>query len=644
MTVTAPQTVLLLRLRLLLLAMLAGLALLGVHLWRMQILDSPKYASKQYGQSIRQVRLPGQRGRILDRHGVCLADNRPSFCVAIYVEELRQPGHIRHTVDKVESVVRQLSKTLAAPVAVTRADIQRHMRSRLLLPFMAWRDIDQRMLARISESAVTFPGARHHIPGVDIEVEPIRTYPRGTLASHVLGYVGKADVEQDQEDPFHYLYFPETEGKQGIEKIMDESLRGEMGAQLICVDALSFKYEEKRRQDPVPGEDVILAIDSRIQALAEQALVDDETLEELPGAAVVLDPRNGDVLAMASTPTFDPNVLGAGVSRPEWKALTTDNRKVLLNRAIGEIYAPGSVFKLVVAMAALDSGLANADTTFTCSGAFMLGEVPFRCWIGAPGHGPIPLAKGIEQSCNSYFCQLGRLVGHDKICQTATAMGIGRKSGIQLTGETAGILFSEAWKRQAMHDGWRAGDTCNLSIGQGAMSVTPLQMAQVTMMIANGGRLYRPRLVLRHEEAVRRGTQGLESSWEGDAQYREGELLSTLRVSPAALQVVRAGMHEVIHAERGTGKRALVPGLEMAGKTGTAEWGAKGSGKKRVWMAAYAPFDKPRVAAIVMFEQGDSGGRTVAPRMKKLMAGIFGISLSGDAPATPPMPAAEDGW
>ena len=224
-------------------------------------------------------------------------------------------------------------------------------------------------------------------------------------------------------------------------------------------------------------------------------------------------------------------------------------------------------------------------------------------------------------------------------------MGLGRKSTIELTGETAGILPSDAWKRVAMHEGWRAGDTCNFSIGQGALAVTPMQMAVMTAAVANGGRVFRPRLILQpaRDTATSKGGSGAE----GDAQFREGEQMNSIKLSEPTLKVVRAGMFDVVQSPTGTGKRALVPGIEIAAKTGTAEFGRKGEGNKRVWMVAYAPFNKPQYAAVVTLERGESGGRTVAPRMQKLLAGIFNVSLPAPgepAPAPAPAPSDEVIW
>jgi penicillin-binding protein 2 len=596
----------LMRIRVALLVMVGALVFLGAVLWRVQVFSTSDYRDSLDRQSIRRVRLPAARGAILERNGVCLAQNRPSYNIAIYVEELRQPGKMSNTVDEVERVIRKVGGIIGTKPQVARDDILMHIKKRLPLPFLAWRDIDQKILARWCESHVA-------LPGVDIYIEPVRSYPMGPLAAHVLGYVGRADPANDseEEESYHY-YLPEMEGCYGVEKTFNGMLSGEAGGEAIRVDASGFKHEGMKGKEAIPGQDVVLTMDFRIQRLVEEALGEDR------GAAVVVDPRNGDVLAMASSPTFDPNRFGAGMSREEWMELNDNENRPMLNRAIQGIYPPGSTFKPIVVLAALEGGTATADVRFNCPGYFQLGAVRFHCWQKEGGHGTIAMRKGIEQSCNAYFCQLGLQCGHERIVQMARALGLGARTGIDLGAESglesAGIVPDHAWKRKYLHDGWRPGDTCNLSIGQGALAVTPLQMAVVTMAIANGGNVYRPRLLLTA----------------GD----KGILVRKLRWAEPSLRVVREGMRDVVQAETGTGKRAQIPGVEMAGKTGTAEFGLKVERKKYTWMTVFAPIENPRYVVAMVIEEGVSGGFTVAPRIGKLMAGVFRLEGANTAQKT----------
>jgi len=565
-----------------------------------QVVKATHYKNSLYKQSMRRIRLPGTRGRIYDRNGVCLADNRPSYCIAVYIEELRQPGRWTNTIDEVERVIGELGLQLELERRVTRADISRRIPYLLPLPFLAWSDLDSRTVARWAESP-------HPLPGVDIYVEPVRVYPHGGLAAHVLGYVGRADPERNRPNPYDY-YLPEMAGKRGIEKSCDADLAGTAGGRLIRVDVSGFKHGEYPDRSPRSGDDVRLTIDARMQGLAEDALAG------VRGACVIINPRNGDVLALTSAPAFDPEVFTPRISTAQWRRLSGNPGKPLFNRATAGTYAPGSIFKPVVAIAALENGRAEPDTKFDCQGAYQVGNTLFDCWKRG-GHGSIGMRKAIEQSCNSYFCQLGLQCGYERLYHMADALGLGRKAGLALGAEASGLLPNDAWKRmQRDGDRWRSGDTCNVSIGQGALAVTPVQMAVFVATLANGGTVYRPRIVLA------RGDSG---SW--SRQLAPGVVVNRMQWSPRTLETVRGGMYDVVHAETGTGRRARVPGVLMAGKTGTAEYGSGSDLRKHGWMIVFAPFESPLYAVVMVVEDAVSGGITVAPRIRSLMCGVFGV-------------------
>lgn len=573
------------RIRLIYLGMVACFVFLGLVLMREQIFRASRYRSSSERQSMRRVRISAERGRILDRNGVCLADNRPSYCIAVYVEELRQPGRWKRTVNKVMNVLNDVESVIGLEKQLTEADVYGHIRKRLPLPLIAWRDVNHKVLARLAESGKVFPG-------VDIYYEPVRVYPTGKYTAHIIGYVGRADID---EESYHF-YMPEMYGRRGIEGVYNDVLAGEAGGKLLRVDASGFRYDEKKEKDSIPGRDIVLSIDINIQRILTKAL------EGRKGAAVMIDPRNGNILALVSAPSFNPNLFSPAISTKDWKKLNNDPEIPLLNRAIAGMYAPGSIFKPMVAIAGLEAGVASAGTHYKCPGYFQLGNVRFRCWLNS-GHGSIGMQKAIEQSCNTYFCQLGLASGIEKIYTAADFWGFGHITGIDLDGEQRGLLPNDDWKRRVMKDGWRSGDTCNISIGQGALLVTPLQMALFTSSIANNGYVFKPRLVARIPD--------------------QGELLRRMTWSRATMQVVRSGMHDVIQAESGTGKRAKIKGVEMAGKTGTAEYGPRDSRKKHTWMTAFAPYESPRYAIAVIVQDGESGGRTVAPIISEVMTSVF---------------------
>jgi len=590
------------RIRILLFLILGLLAVLCGALFVIQVGRGPEYEKSLRKQSMRRIRLPAPRGRIFDRNATCLADNQPSYGVALYLEELRRPGKWSNTVTEVKQTLDTLTVVLRRKPVITEDDIWLHIRKRLPLPLVAWRNLDPDALARLAESPLK-------VEGVDICAEPQRGYPKKELAAHVLGYVGKAEISDDDSD---YQYFlPEMEGRSGIERVFNDWMSGEAGGELVRIDASGFKHAEGKEREPKPGRDVVLALDAHLQTLAEAAIRDTS------GAAVILDPSNGDVLAMASSPTFDPNEFVPVLSPEVWQEKLQDPGKPLNNRAAMEVYAPGSIFKPVTALAALTSGRCTEGTAFTCNGVLNLGKIRLRCW-NPNGHGTISLRKAIEQSCNVYFASLGTQCGYEAIHDMAVNLGLGEKTGIELDHEARGLVPDDAWKMKTYQDKWRNGDTCNVSIGQGALTVTPLQMAVVAATIANGGDLYRPRLVLRVKD-------------------RQGNVLTNyppklVRHVPwtqAAIAVVRAGMHDVVMAETGTGGRARIANVEMAGKTGTAEFGEKGEGHKHGWMIVFAPFDRPRYAVAMVVDEAVSGGTTVGPRIHNLMDAVFNGSGTG---------------
>ncbi|MBC8453756.1 penicillin-binding protein 2 [PVC group bacterium] len=572
----------LMRIRLIALFMTAAFLLLGTVLWRVQVMRASEFRINLDQQSMRRVRLPGMRGKILDRNGLTIAENRPGFCIAVFVEELRQPGRWSKTIDKVESVINELSVILNREPDVTREDIAKHINRRLPLPLLAWRDLDNKALARWAENSVV-------CPGVDIYVEPIRVYPFTNMAPHLIGYVGRADLLTEEEDPYHY-YLPEMIGKDGIERAMDTRLRGEAGGRLIRVDASGFKYKEKGGKTPRAGNDISLAIDVRIQQMAE------EVLGNKCGAAVVMNPQNGDILALASSPLYDRNALK---SHKAWQSILNDPQLPLINRALAGEYPPGSTFKPVIALTALQNGTISSQSKYNCLSYYQIGNRKINCW-SKRGHGSIAVRKALEQSCNPFFCDLGYSCGYEAIWHMADAFGFGRRTGIELFGERKGLLPDDEWKQRTRSDGWRGGDTCNVSIGQGFLLVTPLQMAVHASTLANSGRVYRPRLVL--------------------DSTPKSELVNQLSLSVSDLRIVRGGMYDVVHAEHGTGKRVKIPGVKMAAKTGTAQYGR---GKKHGWMILFAPFTSPRYAVSMIIEDAVSGGISVAPRMKALMQGIL---------------------
>lgn len=586
------------RVRLLLLLALLAFTVLGSAIWRIQVLKESEYRSSETRQSIRRVRRPAPRGRIFDRNGILLAGNRPSFSIAVYVEELRQPGPISNTVNKIVSYLDEIGDSLGREREISREKIAIHIHRRRPMPLLAWRDIDETVLARWAEGPTTYRG-------IDIYVEPVRVYPGAPSAGHTIGYVGRRDWESNSEDgakPYHY-YLPEIEGRAGIERHLNERMSGKAGGRLVRVDASGFKYDEKVEVDPVPGQDVLLTLDSRIQIAVEDVLKGER------GACVVMNPNNGDVLAIASAPAFDTSILR---NTARYRAAMQDPGRPMFNRSIAGAYPPGSTFKPVVAIAAMEAGLASPQTVVDCPGYYMVGQQRMYCWRKT-GHGPLEMRRAIEQSCNTYFIDMGVQIGYDRIFHMARALGFGSRVNLGLPGESRGLLPDDGWKRRVHGDGWRFGDTCNISIGQGFLLTTPLQMAVFTSTLANGGFVMRPRLIA------------------GDEPLR-GDVVNHMNWDPTTVNAIRGGMLDVVHATTGTGRLARDSRVRMAGKTGSAEYGPRHARKKYAWMIIYAPIEQPRYAAALVIENALSGGRTAAPRIQRIMERIFDIEQGIDTP------------
>ncbi len=582
----APQRVAAWKLLLALGLFLIGFIALAHRLWVVQVVEGGEYSGAQSAQSYRRVETPGLRGRIFDRNGILLAENRPVYSVAIYCEELRQPGKWDNTIAAVNRCIDDLSLRLGLPREVTLKDVRRHVYQALPMPFQVFHDVDFRTVAYITEHAA-------ELPGVVIQSFARRVYPHGSLAAHVLGYVGYASERRQDEIRWHYR-LPEVVGRSGIEARYDDLLSGESGESLLRVDSRGYAHERWVARKQRAGSDLMLTLDIRLQQTAERALAN------RAGAVVALDPRNGDVLVMASAPAYDPNGMVPPVASAFYKQLLQDEQRPLFNRALQGIYPPGSVFKPFVAIAAQEYNY-NAATLHECSGIYAEYGCKLRC-ANRYGHGELDMREALMKSCNPYFCALGTKIGMDAIAATAEQAGFGSRTGIDLPGEAKGLMPTPTWKEASGRGKWRVSDTAQSSIGQGMILATPLQLAHATGALAMEGDMRRPRLV-----AV--GTQG--------------ELQRHLPWTHDAIRAVIDGMEMVVAG--GTGQTMRLEGVEVAGKTGTAEFidSKTRSRKKRVWCTAFAPAETPEIVVVAMLEDGVGGGRDAGPIVQKVLAEYF---------------------
>ena len=591
-----------LRLALLGVAMLAGLSFLGLRLHEFQVEDNSIYAGQQNRISLRRVRLPATRGRILDRNGTVLADNRPSWCIAFYIEELRAAGPWSNTWLRVDAEMDRVAAFLGRPREVSWTGITNHVHVSRPIPLVAFRDLTDEELARFCEWDAP-------PPGTEVFVQPARVYPEGDLACHVIGYVGRGRPKPpppgeypDDADPqkFNYFYH-DLEGSSGIEKTFDAALAGRGGLETLRIDAIGYKREVWPVAEPEPGRDVVLTLDADLQRAAERALGTNRA------AAVVLDVRNGDILALATAPRYDLSRFSPRVRPDYFAGLSSDPDTPFLSRATSGLYAPGSVVKPVVALEALGAGAIGPDTELVCDGKYSFGfdargrESAIRC---TGHHGPIDVRRALSVSCNPFFNETGIRLGWPALRRAFDAIGFGRPPRI-------GLMLRGGFLPDRRH--WISRDTAYVAMGQGELLVTPLQVCIMAMALANRGELVQPRLVRDP----------------GTGETHDGRVvLGNMGWDEADMDLVREGMRDAVRTPGGTGRHAAVPGLDVAGKTGTAQYKVRRDGetetRRHAWMIAYAPADEPRYALAVLVEDAPHGGGTDAgPIVRNILLHLF---------------------
>lgn len=571
-------------------AFVFGLTVLALRLKEVQIEDAADYGYANVRQSVRRIQTDGERGRIIDRNGVVLADNRKSVSIAC------NPAYFQKrtweaTVDGIEAALSNVAKVVGISSPLDRRSIRRHVNQSLAMPLVVLRDVGDVELSRFCEHD-------GELPGFSVLETEERVYPQGRLASHLIGYVGRDRGESQAGDEKFNFYLPEMRGRSGLEIYYDSFLRGVSGERKVLVDARGFAIREWTVVEPKRGPDLRITLDVRIQRAAEGELLG------LKGACVVLDPRNGDILAMVSTPGYDPNEFVPRLSSKLYSRYANDPSKPLLNRASGGAYAPGSTFKPITALAGLQMGFPE-HVRHDCPGVFVFGGMHLHCarrW----GHGPLDMRHAIRESCNPYFCNLATDIGTNAIINAAKAFGLGSKTGIDLGVDMAGTVPDGEWKQRMYGEPWYPGDLPQMAIGQGMLLASPLQMAIVAGAIGTGF------LVSPHLKADVAGHR------------------RKLPFSKRQLDVVREGMRMVV--DGGTGRRGGAGvAVAVSGKTGTAEVGRGESRRKNAWFIAYAPSAEPTVAVAMIVENGESGGGTAAPRVRNILASIFGETKSGEA-------------
>jgi penicillin-binding protein 2 len=585
------------RLIILRVGLLLVVALLGLQLWNLQIREGPYYRDLSENNRTRSVIMEPARGLIYDRNGVLLANNVPSFTLYVSLEDV---------TDR-EGLIRQLTNLLGLDEALIRKKLM--ARGSKQLP----RKVKDRLTLR---EATLIESHRLDLPGVMVQVESQRNYPGGTTASHLLGYVGEVSPEQLEKPEFSELHQGSVVGQYGVEKFFDRLMRGQAGQKSIEVDAIGHEKRTVVMEQPHAGDNLYLTIDVRLQKVAENLLGEES------GAIVALDPRTGDVLAMASRPGFDPNVLSRELTPKQWAEIVQDEGRPLNNRASQGQYPPGSVYKVMMAAAALETKTVTPSTTIFCNGGYQFGRRLYHDWK-AGGHGSVDLRHALVQSCDVYFYTVGQRMGIETMASFAHQFGLGEETGIELPSERIGIVPSEAWKRKAKNEPWLPGETISASIGQGYVNVTPLQMASLIGTVANDGAMFRPRLV---QAVMDRAT--------GELQRRPAVLKRTLNLRPGILPVIKEALAGVV--KEGTATKAQSALVTIAGKTGTAQMTALRTGPEKdipkkfrdhAWFVAFAPVEAPTIAVAVLGEHMGHGGSASAPLAKELIETYVKLNL-----------------
>lgn len=563
-----------------------GFLVILIRLWQLQILQGGEFRKISEANRLRVIGVPAPRGIIFDRNGIPLVKNTPYFCASVI------PGEFN------KGSIPSLAKILQLSEDELSKKINRAGQSPL---------IPIRLKEGLSFNEISFIEARRSdVPGLMLEIEVSREYIFGSTGSHLIGYLGKLNPGQMANPEFRDVPPDAFIGQWGVEKLFDKALRGVAGQRVIEVDAIGREIRLLRENPPLKGDDISLSMDIALQKEAEDAF------EGRAGALVALKPGTGEILGLVSSPSFDPNKFATGISYDEWVSLSQDKKLPMLNRALQSQYPPGSTFKVVMAIAALEEGAVNDTTTVDCRGGISYGKWHFGCWRKT-GHNIVSMHRALVESCDVYFYQAGKRLGIDKIFDYASRFGLGKETGVQLGIEKKGLIPNSGWKLETKKVPWFLGETFVNSIGQGYVSVTPIQMAVMIAAVSNGGKVYRP--------AILQGSQPT--------------LIRDADIKPGTLEKIKDYLGDVVNGPGGTGWTAKSNITTIGGKTGTAQVVALRKDvnysaerfRDHAWFIAFAPVEKPEVALSVLVEHGGHGGSVAAPIAKKA---IEAYMLSAD--------------
>ena len=565
-------------------------ALLFLRLIYLQIIKGEEYRLLSEKNAVRLKSIKSSRGLIFDRNKKLLVDNRPSFNLKIIVEDA---GVVDETLQK-------LSDIIDVDVNLFKENIKREGRRAFYTPVTLQHDISRDQLAVVEAH-------KFDLPGIHIDIEPTRYYIYRKMAAHLLGYLGQINSQELASGKYPNVRSGDSIGRYGIEKSFESYLQGKRGGKQVEVDANGRVIKVLETVEPVSGNDLTLTLDLELQLATEKLL------EGKEGAVVAMDPNNGDVLVMASNPSFDQNDFIGGISSKKWNALISDPGKPMSNKAIQAEYPPASTYKIITSFAALEEKLIDIHTTSFCPGFFKYGNRVYRCWQ-KHGHGEVDIYQALAQSCDVYYYQAGEKTGVDIIAQYAKGSGLGKKTGIRLANEKKGLVPTSEWKKARYNEAWQGGETLSIAIGQGYNLATPLQMAVFIAAVGNGGTLYRPRIV-----------QQISDSSGNIIRKIEPEITGGLPAGKETMKIVKKGLFDVVQGERGSARGIRLKDVDISGKTGTAQvFTVKNRDKidtdnleyslrPHAWFVCFAPSVDPVIAIAVIIEHGESGSRAAAP-------------------------------
>ncbi len=580
--------------------------LLIARLWQLQIVRGDDLRKRSENNRVCIQEIKPLRGLIMDSQRNILVDNQSSFDVSIISEAAKDMGAV--------AVIKKLKQLCDLDEDEISREEASFASGRSFIPVRICKNIDRDKLAVVETNSLD-------LPGVVVNVVPVREYIYGNMMAHILGYVGSISSSELGRDIYAGYKPYDIVGKYGIEQYLDGYLKGESGREQVEVDVAGRRLNVLGRIEPVFGYNVVLDIDAHLQKICWDAF------DEKAGVAIVMNPHTGAVMAMVSKPSFDPNLFNRGISGEIWKKLREDHMCPLQNRAISGQYPPGSTYKLIVAAAALEEGLINGNTEISCNGTYKMGDRTFRCWK-KEGHGTLSLHRAIVESCDVYFYHLGEMLGVDKLAEYAGKFGLGHKTGISLPGEKGGLIPTKEWKRKRYGKPWQKGETTSLAIGQGFTLVTPLQLLGAYCAIANGGTLYKPRLVNRIETPDGQAISEFPPEIEG-----------ILPVSRKNIDILKYALWGAVNEPHGTGWLLKREEKDVCGKTGTAqvvmmEEDAPGDMndiqyklRDHALFVCFAPYKDPSVAILVIVEHGGHGGSAAATIARRIVDGYFNLDL-----------------